>query len=581
MTKILVIEDENPYRENILELLQAEDFEAIGAENGYLGLQLAESETPDLILCDVMMPQLDGYGVIEALRKNPVTATIPFIFLTAKVDKSDFRTGMELGADDYITKPFTCDELLRAIAARLQRQKSIIQPLTEALKQTTERLNHLLHYDSTTNLPNRLLLREQFAQIITKRQEVLREAGVVIEAPTPVPILLLGIDRFNRIFDSLGTQTSELLIKQVAMRITTALGSDDAVARLSPDQFAIVLATVHQRQTVASIAQTILLSLSEPFRPDSEQIFLTASVGITFYPTNGIELDSLMKKASSAMFYLQKLGGNHYQFYTAELETSCSESLAMEASLHRALDQGEFQVYYQPIVNLQTNKIIGAEALVRWKPPRAEMISPAKFIPLAEETGLIVPLGEQVLRSACTQAKKWINAGYGEFQISVNLSARQFSQRNLSQRIADILNFTDLHPTALQLELTESALAENAEAAISTLNELKQLGIQIAIDDFGTGYATLSYLKQFPFDPLKIDQCFVRDVASSAQNTAIMTAVIQLAHNLNLKVTAEGVENEADLAYLKQQSCDAMQGYLFSRPLPATEFEKLLCGEQR
>ena len=571
MRKILVIEDEEAIRDNILDLLEAEDFDATGAENGLLGLQLAKAIAPDLIICDVMMPELDGYDVLAALRHDPVTATIPFIFLTAKAERSSLRHGMELGADDYLTKPCTPVEMLKAINARLERQDSITQPYTQALRQTAERLNHLLNYDNVTNLPNRLLLRERFNSIIKAADNAQRS----------VPLLLLGLDRFNRINNSLGNQTSDPIIKEVAERIISCLSTQDTVARLNADQFAIILATLNQQQTVASIAQAIQLALNEPFNLDTGEVFLSSSIGIAFYPSDGRDLNILMKNAAAAMSHTQKLGGNYYQFYATDINIETSQSLALEASLRRALERKEFPVHYQPLVNLQTGQIIGAEALVRWQHPVRGMVSPAEFIPLAEETGLIVPIGEWVLQAACAQAKKWQEAGFSSFRVSVNLSARQFRQPYLTQRIVDTLETTRLNPDDLELELTESTLVENAENAIATLKELKQLGIRIAIDDFGTGYASLSYLKQFPFDDLKIDRSFVHDVTSDTQNTVIMTAVIQMAHNLNLKVTAEGVETEAELAFLCQHQCDAMQGYLFSKPLAASDFESLLLAGKR
>ena len=587
MIKILVIEDEKVYRENILELLEAEGYEAIGAENGYVGVQKAQSETPDLILCDVMMPELDGYGVLTALRQNPAIAAVPFIFITAKAEQTDFRTGMAMGADDYIIKPFSSSQLLDAIAARLERQKSITQPLVKALKQATDKLDRLLHYDHVTNLPNRLLLGELFNQIINYRIQEHQSLRRLIVSPNkeerskPIPILLMGLDRFNRVYDSLNNQDSDELIKEVVERITACLSTQDILARLSIDRFAIIPANLSQIQTIISLVQAILSSITEPFNLDNRQFFLTASIGITLYPSDGIELNQLVKKATAAMSHTQKLGGNHYQFYASSLDANSYSTLLLETSLRRALEQKEFLVYYQPIVNLRTGKITGAEALVRWLHPTRGMISPAEFIPLAEETGLIIPIGDWVLFSACAQTQKWIAAGFPQFRISVNLSARQFSQHNFSQRILEILKTTNLNPANLELELTERIIVKNTELAIATLKDLKQLGIQIAIDDFGTGYATLTYLKQFPFDTLKIDGSFVRDVTSDNQNSAIMTAIIQLAHNLDLKTVAEGVETEAELAFLSQQDCDAMQGYLFSRPVPSEELENLLFTGKR
>ncbi len=411
MLKILVIEDDELIRETLLQLLESHSYRVIVAENGRFGVQMALSEIPDLILCDVQMPELDGYDVLRTLRQNSLAATIPFIFLTAQSDKTDFRRGMELGADDYLTKPFTKAELLGAIASRLSKRQTITQPLTVALHQAEARLKDLAN-DSTN-----------------------------------VSVL-------------------------------------------------------------------------------------------------------------------------------------CPEKLALEALLRRALAQGEFQVYYQPQVNIATGQVIGAEALVRWQNPDRGIISPAEFIPLAEETGLIIQIGEWVLLSACAQAASWVAAGFSPFTISVNLSARQLSDPDLKARIVQILETTGLEPANLELEMTESALVENATVAGATLNELKALGIRIAVDDFGTGYATLGYLKQFAFDSLKIDRIFVRNANEDAQNAAITTAVILLGHSLNMTVIAEGVETEAELAFLKQHQCDIMQGYLFSRPEPAPVIESMLVAAQ-
>ena len=412
MLKILVIEDDELIRETLLQLLESHSYRVIVAENGRFGVQMALSEIPDLILCDVQMPELDGYDVLRTLRQNSLAATIPFIFLTAQSDKTDFRRGMELGADDYLTKPFTKAELLGAIASRVSKRQTITQPLTVALHQAEARLKDLVN-ESTK------------------------------------------------------------------------------VCTLSP------------------------------------------------------------------------------------------EKLALEALLRRALAQGEFQVYYQPQVNIATGQVIGAEALVRWQNPDLGIISPAEFIPLAEETGLIIQIGEWVLLSACAQAASWLADGFSPFTVSVNLSARQLSDPELKARIVQILETTGLEPANLELEMTESALVENATVAGATLNQLKALGIRIAIDDFGTGYATLGYLKQFAFDSLKIDRIFVRNANEDAQNAAITTAVILLGHSLNMTVIAEGVETEAELAFLKQHQCDIMQGYLFSRPEPAPIIESMLVAGQR
>ncbi|MEG4812180.1 EAL domain-containing response regulator [Microcoleus sp. F8-D3] len=396
MKKILVIEDEQVIRENILKLLKAEGFDVTGAENGAKGLDAAVSNVPDVILCDVTMPELDGYGVLVALRSNPVTATLPFVFLTGKADRSEMRQGMELGADDYLTKPFTKAELVGAISSRLKKQEAVAEQYNNWRWQN----------------------------------------GV-----------------------------------------------------LTPD-------TAHKLQQI-------------------------------------------------------------------------------KTNLCNALEREEFQVYYQPQVNVQTGKIMSAEALVRWLHPEKGLISPAEFIPDAEETGFIIQLGEWVLQTACRQMQVWHNAGFS-LRVAVNLSARQFHQPDLCSRVAQILAETGLEPSSLELELTESLMVEDAESAIAALQQLKNLGVCISIDDFGTGYSSLSYLTQYPFDTLKIDRCFISNITDGCTNAAIVKAIIEMAHSLCLEVIAEGVETEAEKDFLWRYECDTMQGYLFSPPLVAADFERLL-----
>ena len=566
MKKILVIEDEEFVRENIEELLDAEGFDVISAENGRIGVDLAKVMIPDLILCDVMMPELDGYNVLTALRQDSVTAAVPFIFLTAKSAKTDFRQGMELGANDYITKPFTRAELLGAIASRIKYDDKVREHYNIELQQAKEQLNYLIHNDSLTNLPNRLSLRERFKQIQptdTDNEQL-------------VTILCVGLDRFNQINENLGHAIGDLLLKAVAERLTACVEAGDTVARLDTDQFAIILATTQHKQEVGNIAQTILESISQTFALAGQEIFITASMGIAIYPRDGQEIEQLLNHANTAMVHAKQQGGDQYQYYTVAYNIGSSDRLALQTTLRYALERGELQLYYQPQVNLQTGQIVGAEALLRWHHPERGLVSPDKFIPLAEETGLIISIGEWVLHTACKQTKAWQTAGFSSLRVAVNLSSRQFSQIDLRHQLVQILMETGLDPKYIELELTESMLVQNTEVAIRRLNALKALGVEIAIDDFGTGYSSLSYLQQFPFDILKIDRCFIRNITENSNNAAITKAIIEMAKSLNLKLIAEGVETEAELSFVCKHKCDGMQGYLFSRPVPAHEFEQLL-----
>jgi diguanylate cyclase (GGDEF)-like protein len=571
MTKILVIEDEEFIRANILQILQFEDFDTLEAANGLTGIQSAQEQIPDLILCDVMMPQLDGYGVLTALRQDSATASIPFIFLTAKASRADLRQGMQLGADDYLTKPFTADELLGAIATRLEKQAVTTQHYTTELKQAEEKLNHLIHHDSLTSLPNQLLLREQLNRVLAQANY----------SDQLVPILALSLNRFSQINSTLGHSFGDLLLKAVAKRLITCVSENDTVARLQADRFAIILATIEQRQEAANVAQTILNTLSQPFFLNSHEVFITPNIGIACYPFNGSDIDTLICNANIARDLARKQEGNSYHFYTANMSAQSSNQLALETSLRHALERAEFQVYYQPQADLQTGQIVGMEALLRWQHPDQGLVSPTEFIPLAEQNGLMIPIGEWVLKTACRQTKIWQAAGFPHLHIAVNLSGCQFSQQNLGKRLVQILEDTGLDPKCLELELTESILIKNVEVTIITLNRLRALGIQISVDDFGTGYSSLSYLKKFPIDTLKIDQSFIRNILNDSKNTAITTAMIQMARSLGLKVIAEGVETEAELSFLYQQQCDEVQGYLISRPVPAKEFERLLTTGKR
>lgn len=571
MNKILVIEDERAIRLNLVKLLNAEGFQAIAADNGSSGVVLAQTEQPDLIICDIMMPELDGYEVLKTLQQSPTTSTIPFIFLTAKTERSDWRKAMKLGADDYLTKPFTRAELLDAIASRLQKQVSLNQRHSLELQQAEAQLNYLLRHDFLTNLPNRLLLQEQFNQLVAQSNPYFRQ----------IPLLSLSLEHLNRIINTLGPASGDLLLQSVAERLLRCIGTQDTVAQLATDQFAILLVSANHQKKVIQVAERILEAFAAPFHIGIHEISLLPKIGISLFGRDSCDLDTLIKHASAAREDANKPGKKPYQFYIASIGTKSQEALLLEVELRQALEREELDVYYQPKVNLQTGEIEGAEALVRWYHPERGSVSPAEFIPLAEKTGFIIALGEWVLRTACAQAQVWHEAGLAPIQIAVNLSGHQFNQPHLNRSIIEVLNETGLDPRYLELELTESTLVHNPDAAIATLSELKSLGIQISIDDFGTGYSSLSYLKQFPFDILKIDRSFVCHLTEDSKNAAITTAILQLARSLNLKVVAEGVETEAELAFLSGHQCDQIQGYWFSPPLSAKTFGELLSGGKR
>ena len=579
MTKkiILVIEDEGDIRENIEEILLLEDFRVMTAENGRLGVELAKKQIPDLVICDIMMPELDGYDVLTELQKEPVTAAIPFIFLTAKADRKNWRRGIELGADDYLTKPFTPKELLKAISTRFAKQNTITKTYKQQVEQLGTGIDYLIHYDGLTQLPNRFWLQQRFARLQTQldRQKI------------HLPLLGLSLDQFNWVSSTFGNEYSNSLLKAVAARLKSQLGDldnrIDTIARDRADRFIILLKTIEQEQDAQQIAQKIIALFSSPFTIDERQLWLTVSIGIAldYGDRSSSNLDHLINHAHIAIYNSKQQGGNEYQIYTPQMKANASEAIILQGGLKQALEQEQFQIYYQPIVEIERGKIIAVEALLRWHDPERGLISPGKFIPIAEKTGLIIPIGEWVLRQVCLQIKIWQTQGFDMSQVSVNVSPRQFNDPLLEEKIIQILRETGLEPSCLDLELTESMLVQNVGAVQEILDSLKSLGISLSIDDFGTGYSCLNNLQKFPFDNLKIDRCFVHNLVINPGNIAIVNAIISMAHSLNLKVIAEGVETESELMFLNNQHCDLIQGYLYSPPLPLKEFESLLKSDKR
>jgi diguanylate cyclase (GGDEF)-like protein/PAS domain S-box-containing protein len=442
---------------------------------------------------------------------------------------------------------------------------SITRDITER-KQTERRLKQLAHFDSLTDLPNRVQFIERLEQAMADADRHERLLGVVF----------LDLDRFKYINDSLGHGKGDILLREVAMRLSGVVRRGDTVARLSGDEFALVLADMGHVDDAIHVAQKILDVFHQPFRVAGHDLSVTASLGITLYPFDDRGADDLLRNADVAMYRAKESGKNNYQFYVAEMTTTVSERLTLENDLRSALERGEFSLNYQPIADCRSGTIVGMEALLRWKHPERGMISPAQFIPLAEETGYIIPIGEWVLRTACEQCRRWQKMGYPSLYVAVNLSSRQFHQKDLPASIYQILQDTGLNPASLGLELTEGLIMQQAEASVNTLRELKAMDIRISIDDFGTGYSSLSYLKRFPIDVLKIDQSFVHDIPKDKDDAAIASTIITMAHSLGLRVVAEGVETVEQLKFMREHDCDALQGYYLSKPLPPEQFADFL-----
>ncbi len=441
---------------------------------------------------------------------------------------------------------------------------AIARDITEQ-RQAQERLTYLAHYDELTGLPNRVLFGENLSQILQEAARRRRLAAV----------MFMDLDRFKTINDTLGHEAGDELLKGVADRLRNCTRRGDAIARLGGDEFTLALADVAQPDDVALAAQKILDSFAHPFHIGGRDLFVTPSIGIALYPQDHRDVEGLLKNADVAMYRAKEQGRHNYQFYTQEMNAKAFERLTLEIHLRRALERQEFLLHYQPQVDLTKGTMVGVEALIRWQSPELGLVSPATFVPLAEETGLIVPIGEWVLRSACTQNKAWQEAGLPTLRISVNLSGRQFRDKNLVETVRQTLARTGLEPKYLELELTEGML-QNMDAAEAVLRELHALVVYLSVDDFGTGYSSLNYLKRFPIDNLKIDRSFVRDVTTDPDDAAITDAIISMAHTLGIRVVAEGVETREQLVFLHQHKCDLIQGYYFSKPLPAETFVELL-----
>jgi diguanylate cyclase (GGDEF)-like protein len=453
--------------------------------------------------------------------------------------------------------------LLSVVDSRLAARTAV---LVRSLSQANKQLHHLALHDSLTRLPNRSLLEDRITQAIASSTRSGKHFA----------LMFLDLDRFKTINDSLGHHYGDKLLQAMAERLQQAVRAEDTVARLGGDEFVVLLGAIAEPTVAANIAQKLLDTLALPLNVEGQEQNVSVSIGISMYPDDGPGLRELMSNADSAMYHAKKMGRGNYQFFTPEMNAAAGARLALERDLRRALENREFELHYQPKVDMASGEVHAMEALVRWRSPERGLVPPNDFIPVAEETGMIIPLGAWVLQEACRQNRAWQLSGLPQMRVAVNLSAYQFRQQNLPEFVAGLLLETGLDASCLELEVTESVVMHNPAEAAMTLQRLHAQGIHISVDDFGTGYSSLSYLKQFRLDTLKIDRSFVRDISTDADDAAIVRSVIALAHSLRLRVIAEGVETTEQLDYLRMLGCDQYQGYLSSRPLPAVEFEAMM-----
>ncbi|MEO6354819.1 MAG: EAL domain-containing protein [Oxalobacteraceae bacterium] len=521
------------------------------AENVY-GRPLAEFFRTRDLLFDVIHPE-DRPQVIETqarlLQQGAVT--------------EEYRILRPDGSIRWVEQR---SKAVRNATGRLLRVDAVASDITER-KANEARIEYLADHDALTDLANRNLLGDR----VTQAMRLARRSGESMLA-----LLFLDLDRFKGVNDSYGHTVGDMLLKSVAARLLETVREGDTVARQGGDEFIILLVGLNELQDIDSAVSKISNAFSAPFAVDRHQLQVTASIGVAIFPNDGEDMQTLLRNADAAMYRAKDELGTSFQFYSREMSVRAMERAEMERALHAAIEHQEFELFYQPKVDLSNGRVIGAEALIRWHHPELGLVEPQRFIALAEEVGLIVPIGDWVLKTAHAQNKAWQDAGLPPLHIAVNLSVRQFLQDGLVESVARVLQDTGLDGSFLELELTESMMMNNAEHFIVKLHQLKDLGVQLSIDDFGTGYSSLSYLKRFPLDRLKIDQSFIRDIVTNPHDAAITRSVIDLGHSLNFKVIAEGVETGAQLAFLRANRCDEIQGHYFSRPLPASEFSALL-----
>ncbi len=563
----MMVDDEPVMLEIVQALLEEEGYRHfISVGDSTQAVDKLISADPDILLLDLDMPEVDGFEVLTRVRAVDDYQHLPVIILTASENPDNKLKALELGATDFLSKPVDPSEL----ALRVRN--------TLAAKAYQD---HLTYYDNLTGLPNRKLFIDHLGKGVGQAK---REQRSLV-------LLEIGLDHFQNINESLGVSGGDYILQTVAERLLGVLRSSDVVgrsnnklpientARTGGDEFSVVMYGVDSVENASVISSRVLEAVKQPFTVDGDDVYLTASIGIAVYPDDGDEADTLIKHAASAQDVAKTQGRDKYQFYSSEMETRSRAITKMVSDLRTALEEQQFELYYQPQVDASNASVVGMESLIRWFHPEDGMVSPLDFIPVAEEMGLIVPIGEWVLNEACHSASEWISAGHSELRVSVNVSAKQFLDPGFKASIVSALKSSGLDPRCLVLEITESMLMGDVDQLAVLLRDIKKLGVSFSLDDFGTGYSSLSYLKKFPIDELKIDRSFLLEVPANNDDNSIVRAIIAMAKSLGQKVVAEGVEDDKQLDFLSRHDCDIIQGFYFSKPLNRADFTSYLSSK--
>jgi diguanylate cyclase (GGDEF)-like protein len=533
-----------------------------------------ESLRPDLLLIDADSSDGEGFDACKAARRSSAGENTPILLVT---EQGNTERAYSAGATDVVISPPDPAILIHRSRALLAAARAF-----QEVRKSRESLEQLAYFDRLTALPNRAMFRELLGHELARGQR----------SQTPVAALLLDIDRFKEINETRGYKLGDQLLEMVAARLLQSLRKTDYVARSAEDtgaqvarqggdEFALLLTDLAQLDDAGRVAQRILQSLVQPFVLGGEEIFVTASIGIAIAPNDGSDVDSLLQSAETAMYCAKRQGGNNFQFYAESMNEAMVKRLELESNLRRSVERDQLVLFYQPLIDISNRQLVGMEALLRWMHHDLGMVSPAEFIPLAEETGLIVPIGRWVLRTASRQLHRWHVDGFEWLRMAVNIANRQLREPDFVSDVQEILDETGLDPSRLELEVTETSVMKNDQKTLEALQELRKIGVRLAVDDFGTGHSVLTYLRDFPLNTLKIDRSFINGVATEGKDAAITSAVIAMAHRLDLRVVAEGVETEDQLSFLTQHDCDECQGFLFSRPVPASEIGEILADEIR